>query len=74
MSTSTRKLTWATVDFDSTEDMAEVARQDLERAGKNIRAAVHDLQERGIIDENGRRIRTDTPPDMREGSNTDFGG
>lgn len=74
MSTTTRKLSWATVDFNNKKDMAELTRQDLEGAGENIRAAVQDLQKRGIIDENGRRIRTDTPPDMREGADTDFGG
>jgi len=74
MSTTTRNLSWATVDFNNKEDMAELTRQDLDRAGENIRAAVRDLQKRGISDENGQRIRTDTPPDMRKGANTDFGG
>lgn len=74
MSITTRKLSWATVDFNNKEEIAELTRQDLARAAQNIRAAVRDLQERGIIDENGRRIRSDTPADMREGANTDFGG
>jgi hypothetical protein len=34
------------------------------------KAAVRKLQEQGIIDQKGKRIRTD----MREGSNRDFGG
>jgi len=38
------------------------------------RAAVRKLQEQGIIDKNGRRIRTDLPVDMQEGKNRDFGG
>jgi hypothetical protein len=38
------------------------------------RAAVRKLQERGIIDNNGRRIRTDLPADMQEGKDRDFGG
>ena len=38
------------------------------------RAAVRRLQEQGIIDQNGRRIRTDLPGDMQEGKDRDFGG
>ena len=32
------------------------------------------LQEQGIIDSQGRRIRTDRPADMQEGKDRDFGG
>jgi len=38
------------------------------------KAAVRNLQERGIIDGQGRRIRTDVPADMQEGKDRDFGG
>lgn len=38
------------------------------------RAAVRKLQEQGIIDENGHRIRTDLPADMQQGKDRDFGG
>ena len=38
------------------------------------KAAVRNLQERGIIDGQGRRIRTDIPADMQEGKDRDFGG
>jgi len=38
------------------------------------RVAVHKLQEQGIIDSHGRRIRTDLPVDMQEGKDRDFGG
>jgi hypothetical protein len=38
------------------------------------KAAVRKLQEQGIIDSQGRRIRTDLPADMREGKDRDFGG
>ncbi len=37
------------------------------------KAAVRKLQERGIIDSQGRRIRTDLPADMKEGEDRDFG-
>ena len=38
------------------------------------RAAVRRLQELGIIDEHGRRVRQDLPADMQDGSDRDFGG
>jgi len=38
------------------------------------KAAVRKLQDQGIIDSHGRRIRTDLPADMQEGKDRDFGG
>ncbi len=38
------------------------------------RAAVRRLQQLGIIDEQGQRIRQDLPHDMEEGGDRDFGG
>jgi type III restriction enzyme len=38
------------------------------------KAAVRKLQEQGIIDSQGRRIRKDLPADMQEGKDRDFGG
>jgi hypothetical protein len=38
------------------------------------KAAVRSLQERGIIDSQGRRVRTDIPADMQECKDRDFGG
>jgi hypothetical protein len=38
------------------------------------KAAVRKLQEQGIIDSQGRRIRTDLPADMHEDKDRDFGG
>jgi hypothetical protein len=38
------------------------------------KAAVRKLQQQGIIDSQGRRIRTDLPDDMQEDKDRDFGG
>jgi hypothetical protein len=38
------------------------------------RAAVRKLQEQGIIDSQGRRVRKHLPADMQEGKDRDFGG
>jgi hypothetical protein len=43
-------------------------------AVKRAKEAVRRLQEAGIIDAEGRRIRKDLPPDMQEGQDRDFGG
>jgi hypothetical protein len=43
-------------------------------AVKRGKAAVRNLQEQGIVDSQGRRIRPDLPPDMQEGQDRDFGG
>ncbi len=43
-------------------------------AVQNTKEAARRLLEAGIVDAEGRCIRKDLPPDMREGSDTDFGG
>jgi hypothetical protein len=39
-----------------------------------LKEAARQLQEAGIVDSQGRRIRKDLPTDMREGEDRDFGG
>jgi len=39
-----------------------------------VKAAVRDLQNKGIIDSEGKRVRQDLPPDMQENAGRDFGG
>jgi hypothetical protein len=46
----------------------------LEGAAERIHAAVRELKELGIVDEHGKRVRTDLPDDMKEGADRDFGG
>jgi len=43
-------------------------------AVERAREAARRLQENGIIDAEGRRIRKDLPPDMHEDRDRDFGG
>ena len=43
-------------------------------AVERAKEAARRLQEAGIVDAEGRRIRKDLPPDMREGQDRDFGG
>ena len=43
-------------------------------AVERVAQAVRELQDKGIIDRQGKRICQDLPPDMQEGSDRDFGG
>ena len=43
-------------------------------AVERVKAAARELQAKGIVDEHGKRIRQDLPPDMRPDSERDFGG
>ena len=65
------KLNWATVDLDDEEALDSFEEQELDRAGERIRKAVKELEELGIVDERGRRIKKELPPDMQPDSKTD---
>jgi hypothetical protein len=67
-------VTFGNVDFNDRELVARIRERDLEAAGVRIKEAVRRLQELGIIDATGQRLNKELPPDMREGSDTDFGG
>ena len=46
----------------------------LEGAAERVHAAVRELKKLGIVDDQGNRVRTDLPEDMKEGADRDFGG
>lgn len=46
----------------------------MQGAGERVKAAAEELERLGIADKTGKRVRTDLPADMREGSDRDFGG
>lgn len=72
MSAESQELKWANVDIENKEER-ELFRLQLEKqAGERARAEVKRLQELGIIDEQGRLLRTDLPPDMGEDSECDL--
>jgi hypothetical protein len=43
-------------------------------AVERVKAAVRELQAKGIIDGQGKRVRQDLPADMQENADRDFGG
>lgn len=73
MSTKTRDLTWANVDVDDDAEVKEFRRQEEHKARVRAQEAVRRLQEQGIMDAQGRRIRKDLPADMRGDSECDLG-
>jgi hypothetical protein len=64
------ELTWANVNLQDCDAVNQMTEQQARRAGQRIHEAVKDLQEHGIIDEHGKSLKTDPPPDMRPGSKT----
>ena len=73
MSTKTRDLTWANVDMDDDAEVKEFRRQEGRKARERAQEAVRRLQEQGIMDVHGRRVRKDLPADMRGDSECDLG-
>jgi hypothetical protein len=73
MGTKTRELTWANVDVDDNAEMEEFRQQEERKARERAQEAVRRLQEQGIMDAHGRRVRKDLPLDMREDSECDLG-
>jgi hypothetical protein len=73
MATKTRELTWANVDVDDEEEMEIFRQQEERKADERIRKAVKELQDKGILDENGELVNKELPPDMREDSECDLG-
>jgi len=63
-----------TIPLPKVENQERTADPHYPAAVERVKAAVRELQKKGIIDARGRRIRKDFPPDMREGEDRDFGG
>ncbi len=74
MSSKTGELTWLNVNLADAKEIELFDEQELAASRARARSAIEDLKQRGILDSDGRRVRKDTPPDMREESSTDFGG
>ena len=72
MSTKTQDLTWANVNVDDDAEMKEFRRQEEHKARARAQEAVKQLQEQGIMDGHGRRVRKELPADMRGDSECDL--
>jgi hypothetical protein len=74
MPADTKILTFGNVNFRDPEESARFDEEMGKQLQANRDAAVRDLQEKGILDAEGRLIDRTLPPDMRPESDTDFGG
>jgi hypothetical protein len=66
--------TWATVNTEDPDEMAELDEREERKAGERIEAAFNRLRVPGIVDEEGELLRLDLPADMLPGAKRDFGG
>ncbi len=71
---TTKRLTLETVDFGNRAEVDEFLNQVIAAGMEKVRAETAELKARGLMDEDGNLLITELPPDMREGSDRDFGG
>jgi hypothetical protein len=70
----TKRLTIENVDLDDQDEMDAFVDQVITAGLKRVRAEGDELRRKGLMDENGNLLIKDLPPDMKEGSERDFGG
>ena len=68
------ELTWATVNTEDPQEMAEFDEQEEQKAGERVKTAFKRLRDLGIVDARGELLTYELPPDMRPGATRDFGG
>lgn len=71
---TTKRLTLDMIDPRDNEAIRQFERQMFEEAMVRIRAEGEELRRLGLMDEHGKMLLKELPPDMREGSDRDFGG
>lgn len=68
MAHKTKEINWDAVNLQDPDERARFTEQELEKARARRRKVVTDLQQEGLIDSQGRRVKNEMPPDMRPGS------
>ena len=68
MAHKTKEINWDAVNLQDPDERARLTEQELEKARARRRKVVTDLQQEGLIDSQGRRVKNEMPPDMRPGS------
>jgi len=68
----TKRLTVGNINWNDPEQREALWRQMEQDAKRRAKEAIAEGQRLGILDANGRRIRKDLPPDMREDSGCDM--
>ena len=73
MSNSTQPCTWADVNLDDPAEIDEFTRLWIVSCGPQVEEDLRRLRELGVVDEEGNRISTAVPADMKD-PGMDFGG
>lgn len=71
---TTEPLRLDSIEVDNDDELDALMAQVLAEGDKIHEAQYQEALRLGIIDEQGRLLKTELPEDMREGSDTDFGG
>lgn len=71
---TTKHLTGENVNLDDEREIDEFDEQVIAAGMARVRAQTAELRARGLMDEQGNLLVRELPPDMREGSDRDFGG
>ena len=69
-----KHLTLETVDFEDRGEVDTFLGQVMAEGMLRVQAEGAELRAKGLMDANGKLLVTELPPDMREGSERDFGG
>ncbi len=69
-----KHLTLETVNFDDPREVNTFLEQVMAEGLRRVRAEGAELRAEGLVDADGNLVVTELPPDMREGSDRDFGG
>jgi hypothetical protein len=69
-----RSLTLETVNFDNPDEVNTFFEQVMSEGMRRVQAEGAELRANGVMDAEGNLLVTELPPDMREGSDRDFGG
>jgi len=69
-----KHLTLETVNFNNPTEVNTFLEQVMDEGIRRVRAEGAELRAKGLMGADGKLLVTELPPDMREGSERDFGG
>jgi hypothetical protein len=69
-----KHLTLETVDFEDRAEVNAFLDQVMDEGMRRVQAEGAELRAGGLLDADGKLLVAELPPDMREGSERDFGG
>jgi len=71
---ASKHLTLETVNFDDRKEVDTFLEEMMAEGMRRVRAEGAELKASGLMDADGKLLLIELPPDMREGSERDFGG